>query len=225
MFPISDTKNNRVFPIWTIAIIAINVYVFFIELTSPNTDFLIFHYALVPAFINFAHPASLIPLVTAQFLHGGLLHIITNMWFLWIFGDNVEGRLGFFFFPLFYLAAGVAGNLLQYAFIPSSTIPILGASGAIAGVLGAYQALFPQNKVKTLVFILLFITIVEIPASFVLFYWFILQLFSSAVAISQASDQIGGVAYFAHIGGFAAGWILGKIILLISTNALINKTK
>lgn len=215
MFPIGDTGPTGKFPFWVIILIAINVYVFYLELTVPNPDAFIVHYSLIPAAVSLFNPLSFLPFITSLFLHGGFFHIISNMWFLWIFGDNVEYRLGLFFFPIFYLMAGIIGGLLQYFFIPGSFVPTLGASGAIAGVLGAYYALYPKNKVKTLVFLLVFITIIEIPASLMLFYWLILQLFSSAVSISITStDGGGGIAYFAHIGGFAFGWLLGKIIQL-----------
>jgi len=134
------------------------------------------------------------------------------MRFLWIFGDNVEYKLGFLFFPVFYLLSGLAGGALQYIFVSDSIVPTLGASGAIAGVLGAYLALFPGNKVKTLVFLFLFITVIEIPSSLMLFYWLILQLFSGAAAISVATSDMGGIAYFAHVGGFVFGWFVGKIL-------------
>lgn len=218
MIPLSDTGPTTRFPFWVIAIIAINVYVFYLELTSPSIDTFITQYALIPSAVNLLSPLSLIPFVTSQFLHGGFIHIISNMWFLWIFGDNVEHKLGPLFFPIFYLFSGLAGNILQYLFIAGSDIPLLGASGAIAGVLGAYYALFPNNKVKTLVFILLFVTILEIPASFILFYWLVLQLFNSAASIapSTSSMDIGGVAYFAHIGGFTLGWFFGKLLNITS---------
>lgn len=214
MIPLQDERTSNRFPLWVIIIILVNVYVFFLEITAGNSDDFFARYALVPSLVTLAHPASLLPFITSQFLHAGFLHIIANMWFLWIFGDNVEGRVDFAFFPLFYLSSGLVGNILQYIFIPASNIPILGASGAIAGILGAYFALFGNNKVKTLVFIFLFITIIDIPASFVLFFWFIIQLFSSAVSISTTTADIGGVAYFAHIGGFATGWLMGKILVL-----------
>lgn len=214
MFPLTDSGPKTSFPFWVIVIIAINIYVFYLELTAPNPDAFITQYALVPAMVDFFNLSTLFPFITSQFLHGGFIHIISNLWFLWIFGDNVEDRFGRFFFPVFYLAAGTTGNFLQYIVNSTEPAPIIGASGAIAGVLGAYYAFFPGNKIKTLVFILFFITIVEIPASFILFYWFITQLFSSAIAVSTAATPLDGIAYFAHIGGFVLGWLLGKIISL-----------
>lgn len=211
MFPLKDYNNAHIFPVWVILIIVINVYVFFLEIVSPNSDALIASYALIPTLVDFTRVETLLPFVTAQFLHGGFLHIISNMWFLWVFGKNMEAKLGFFF-PLFYLLAGVLGNLTQYLISADSRLPIIGASGAIAGVLGAYYALFPKHKIKTLIFIL-FVWVVDIPASFLMFYWFITQLFSSAASVSPtAAQNLGGVAYFAHVGGFAMGWLVGKTI-------------
>ncbi|KKS69652.1 hypothetical protein A3E45_00775 [Candidatus Daviesbacteria bacterium RIFCSPHIGHO2_12_FULL_43_11] len=213
MFPLKDTQAAKIFPFWVTVIIALNIYVFSQELISPNADALITHYALVPALVDFSRPSTLFPFVSSQFLHGGFLHIISNMWFLWVFGKNMEGRTGLLF-PFFYVVAGAAGNFLQYLLSPTSMIPILGASGAIAGVLGAYYALFPEHKIKTFIFVLFFASIIEIPVSFMLFYWFITQLFNTAVAVSPAaaSDLGGGVAYFAHVGGFGVGWLVGRIL-------------
>lgn len=213
MLPLSDVRS-KIFPIWVAIFIAINVVVFIFELMSPNPDAFITKYGLVPSAVNFLKPGTLLPFITSQFVHGGFLHIISNMWFLWIFGDNVEEKLGFYFFPVFYLIAGVLGNFVQYILASSANIPMIGASGAIAGVLGAYYALFPNYKVKTLLFVFIFVTIIELPATYILFYWFIIQLFSGAVSVSTLSANIGGVAYFAHIGGFTLGWVLGKLIQL-----------
>lgn len=211
MIPLKDSQPAFIFPFWVITIIAINVYVFYLELTSQSPDAFIAQYALIPSLVDFSFFKSLLPFITSQFLHGGFLHIISNMLFLWVFGDNVEERLGFLFFPIFYLAAGIVGGLLQYSFVPDSNIPMLGASGAVAGVLGAYFALFPNHSVKTLVPVFGFLTVMNIPASFMLIYWFITQLFSGFASVASASADIGGIAFFAHIGGFVFGWIIGKM--------------
>lgn len=211
MFPLQDTKSTGKLQFWTLIIILLNIYVFFLELTVPNPDLLINRYALIPNLVDFSKLITLWPFVTSQFLHGGFIHIISNMWFLWIFGDNVEEKFGFFFFPIFYLLAGAVGGLLQYLFLPDTAIPMLGASGAIAGVLGAYYALFPHNKVKTLVFLFPFVTVIEVSTSLMLFYWFIIQLFSGAAAITLVTSDLGGIAYFAHVGGFITGWLIGKL--------------
>ncbi len=212
MIPLRDSNPTGKFPFWVIVIIAINLYVFYLEITSLNPDLFIANYALIPALLDFGNWESLRPLITSQFLHGGFLHIISNMLFLWVFGDNVEAKFGELLFPVFYLAAGVVGALTQYFFAADSFIPMLGASGAIAGVLGAYFAMFPNHKVDTLVPIFGFPAIVGIPASLMLFYWFFTQIFSGVLSIGVSSTEMGGVAFFAHIGGFAFGWLVAKIV-------------
>lgn len=220
MIPLSDSHPAGKFPFWVIVIIAINIYAFFLELTAPDmetfiapaTNSFIYQYALIPANVNFSDFSTLTPFITSQFLHGGFLHIISNMLFLWIFGDNVEARFGNILFPFFYLAGGAAGGLAQYFFTPSSTLPMLGASGAVAGVLGAYFAWFPNHNVKTLVPFFGFLTVINIPASIMLFYWIATQFLSSFFSLTSAYQDVGGVAYFAHIGGFIFGWILAKIL-------------
>ncbi len=210
MFPISDSIKSGKFPILNITIIGITVFVFIQQFLSPNPDAFIQQYALIPANINFSNLKTLYPFITAIFLHGGFLHILSNMWFLWVFGDDAEARLGKISFLLLYFLAGVLGNLVQYFLMPSSTIPMLGASGAIAGILGAYFILFPYSKIKSLVFIFFFFTVVEIPAPFMLGYWFLLQLLSGAVALPFSSST-GGVAFWAHVGGFITGVVIGRM--------------
>lgn len=212
MIPLSDSHPAGKFPFWVILIIAVNVYVFFLEMTAPDMEAFISLYALIPANVNFTDYSTLIPFITSQFLHGGFLHIISNMLFLWIFGDNVEARFGNILFPFVYLTSGVAGGLAQYVFMPDSTIPMLGASGAVAGVLGAYFAWFGHHTVKTLVPIFGFFTVINVPASIMLFYWIATQFVSSFFSFSETMADVGGVAYFAHIGGFIFGWILAKVL-------------
>src|SRR3989338_9574217 len=143
MFPISDTIKSEKFPFITLFLIATNIYVFFQEITSGNPDAFIVQYSLIPQAVNFFNPLSFLPFVTSIFLHGGFLHIVSNMWFLWIFGDNVEARLGKIKYIILYLAAGTIGNAIQFLLNPSSPNPMLCASGAVSGVLGAYFLLFP----------------------------------------------------------------------------------
>ncbi|MBI2622389.1 rhomboid family intramembrane serine protease, partial [Candidatus Microgenomates bacterium] len=138
MFPLSDANPSRKFPLFNIIIIVITSLVFFLQLSSADQEVFIFQYALVPAQVDLADFATLIPFVTAIFLHGGFLHIISNMWFLWIFGDNIEGHFGWLTFVILYFASGIIGNVAQYILMPDSPIPMLGASGAVAGILGAY---------------------------------------------------------------------------------------
>lgn len=210
MFPLSDSIRARRFPLVNLLLIAATVFVFIQQLTSPNQDLFIRTYSLIPSLVNFNDFSTLVPFVTAIFLHGGFLHIISNMWFLWVFGDNVEGHLGFILFPILYFLAGIVGNIAQYIIMPTSSIPMLGASGAVAGVLGAYYILFKDAKIKTLIPFFGFFTTAEIPAPFMLGYWFVLQVFSGAVSLPFSGDS-GGVAFWAHVGGFAAGVIVGKL--------------
>lgn len=213
MFPIRDHNPSHKLPLITILIILVNAFLFFLEITVPNQDAFIYQYALVPNSIDFTNISTLLPLVSSMFLHGGWLHIISNMWFLWIFGDNIEAQLGHLGFTAFYLISGLAAAFTQYALDPSSTIPILGASGAIAGVLGGYLVIFPHAKIESLVTTFGgFVTTVNIPASFMLFYWFITQLFSGVGSVAVGTHNQGGVAFFAHVGGFVAGWIIAQFI-------------
>ena len=150
----------------------------------------------------------LITAFTSMFLHAGWMHLIGNMWFLWIYGDNVEDILGKAKFLLFYLLSGIAAGLVHVAFNPYSRVPTIGASGAIAGVMGAYMVKFPRSRIVTLVPIFVFLTTVEVPASIILLYWFVIQFFSGLGTIGESHLSQGGVAWFAHVGGFVAGAIL-----------------
>lgn len=211
MFPLSDSIRTKRIPIINITLIAVTIYIFLQQITSPFSELLISRYAFIPAHINFSDFSTLTPFITAIFLHGGILHIISNMWFLWVFGDNVEGYTGWFFYPLIYLLSGVTGNLLQYLFITNSTIPMLGASGAVAGVLGAYFTLFPKAKIKTLIPIFGLPSIINIPSGFMLGYWFLLQIIFGTLSIG-ASQDMNGIAFWAHVGGFLTGIIFGKLL-------------
>jgi membrane associated rhomboid family serine protease len=178
---------------------------------GPQLDEAIFSMAFIPA--RYWLPGNwgfdLFTIVASMFLHGGLLHVGSNMLYLWIFGDNVEDRLGHFRYLLFYLLCGFGATLAHAVFSATSRVPAIGASGAIAGVLGAYLVLWPHARVMTLIPIFFFITVRELPAIFILGFWFVLQLFSGvgSLGIPGAQDA-GGVAYFAHIGGFVAGMVL-----------------
>jgi len=213
MLPIGDVNPRRHFPVATAVIIALNLIVFFYELTLPEDSLqsFVLRAGVVPYQVtnHFGLPAAT-SLFTSMFLHGGWVHIIGNMLYLWIFGDNIEDYLGTVSYVLFYFLAGLAAALAHIASDPSSVVPTIGASGAIAGVLGAYLVLFPRARVRTLIFIFRFIRFVELPALVVLGFWFILQLFSGLASIGAASG--GGVAWFAHIGGFAAGLLAGLIL-------------
>src|SRR5581483_4969821 len=151
MFPLHDSIKARSFPLINIVLILITAFVFFQEITSPDPETFIIQFALIPSRVDLANFATLPPFVTAIFLHGGFLHILSNMWFLWVFGDNVEGYFGKLLYPFVYFISGIVGNVVQYIISPQSSIPLLGASGAVAGALGAYYVLFPHAKIKTLV--------------------------------------------------------------------------
>lgn len=208
MFPISDSIKSGKFPFVTLLIIAVTVYVFYLQITTPGEQ-VIREFALTPNKIDFSNFYSLVPFISAIFLHGGFLHIISNMWFLWVFGDDVEANLGRFKFLALYLTAGLAGNISQFVLMQTSQIPMLGASGAVAGILGAYYVMFPHSTIKTLLFIFIFITIVNIPAPFMLGYWFILQVLSGVYSLPFSGG--GGIAFFAHIGGFLFGMVMAVI--------------
>lgn len=217
MLPLRDDNHALHFPFWVVTIILANLIMFILEVTSPNPDQFVLNYALIPALVNLHDPTTWSGFVTSQFVHGGFIHIISNMWFFWIFGDNVEDQLGFLFFPIFYLISGILGGILQYIFIPDSQIPMIGASGAIAGVLGSYLAFFPTKSVKTLVFLGIFITVISVPAYLMLFYWFITQIIGGFAIVHNVNQaDLGGVAYFAHVGGFIFGYLYSKLLVIPS---------
>ena len=202
----------------TVVLIIVNTLVFLYELTLPqrleNAFFM--SYAMVPARVthligapNVPLQVALAPLLTSMFLHGGWLHLIGNMWFLWVFGDNVEDRLGHFSYLIFYLVCGVGAGLSHLVFNLGSTVPSLGASGAISGVLGAYIVLYPRARVLTLMPLIIFWFTLEIPAFIVLGYWFAIQFLSGITSVGMR--QSAGVAWWAHIGGFLIGVVLIKI--------------
>jgi len=210
MIPIGDLNPRRHFPLATILIIALNVVVFFYQLLLPDDALnrLVLAAGLVPYEVTNRFGVAVVgDLLTSMFLHGGWMHIISNMLYLWIFGDNVEDRLGVPVYAAFYLVAGIGASLAQVAVNPASTIPTIGASGAIAGVLGAYLVMFPKTRVRTLILAFRFIRIVELPALVVLGLWFVLQIFSGLASVSSMAT--GGVAWFAHIGGFVIGILVG----------------
>ncbi|OGH19332.1 MAG: hypothetical protein A2868_00775 [Candidatus Levybacteria bacterium RIFCSPHIGHO2_01_FULL_40_15b] len=209
MFPISDSHKSNKIPFVTLAIIAANIFVFYKQLTLPDGDTFTLKYSLIPSSIDLLRPETLTTFVTSIFLHGGFFHIASNMWFLWIFGDNVEAHLGKIKYALLYLAAGIIGNLAQFILTPASNIPMLGASGAISGVLGSYFILFPSSNIRTFLFMFFFVTVTEIPAVIYIFYWFIIQLFSG-IASLPISFATGGIAFWAHVGGFFTGLILTR---------------
>jgi membrane associated rhomboid family serine protease len=202
MLPIGDDDTSRrTVPVVTYALIALNVLFFFVELTGG--DAFIEQWAFVPSRFLANPTADFLTILTSMFMHAGWLHLGGNMLYLWIFGDNVEDRFGHIKFIIFYLLCGLAATLAQLAFSLGSNVPNLGASGAIAGVLGAYILLFPQGKVR----VLQGQQVIQVPALIVIGLWIVLQLFSSVGSIANTA-QTGGVAYMAHVGGFIAGFVL-----------------
>lgn len=209
MIPLRDINPTRRFPIVTITLIAANALIFIYELNLSDRALneLVLSAGVIPYQVthSFGLPVAR-DLITSMFLHGGWMHLLSNMLYLWIFGNNIEDVLGPFRFTFFYLLCGILASLAQVMVNTNSYIPTIGASGAIAGVLGAYLLLFPNARVQSLVFVFYFIRFVEIPAVIVLGFWFILQFFNGLASLSVPG--MGGVAYFAHIGGFVAGMTL-----------------
>jgi len=210
MLPLRDNIPTRRFPVVTVAIIILNVLVFLLELllqAGGSLGEFFMNWGVVPYELTQQFGLhALVTLFTSLFVHGGFMHILGNMLYLWIFGNNVEDLMGRWKFTIFYLLCGVLAGLAQVAAGPRSEIPAIGASGAIAGVLGAYLVLFPRARVATLVFLGIFVRIANLPAVLVLGFWFVLQLLNGVLSV--ATFESGGVAWFAHIGGFVAGMLL-----------------
>ena len=207
LFPYKDDNPRILVPYVTYCIIGINALIFVLQfnlgISDPSAEkAFIYRFGFIPA------DFSLITIFTSMFLHGGISHIMGNMWFLWVFGDNVEGVLGHLKYAIFYLLCGLAATISQLLINPNSTIPMVGASGAIAGVLGMYMIRFPHARVHVFAFIIIFFTTFRIPAMFVLGFWFFNQLTNGFGSLGF--DTTGGVAWFAHIGGFIAGVMLNQ---------------
>jgi membrane associated rhomboid family serine protease len=223
MIPLRDSNPTRLTPVVTLSIILVCFFVFAWELglqatSEASLDAFVTAWGVVPAELLAAWGAGQFfsqetaTLVTSQFLHGGWLHLLGNLLYLWIFGNNIEDRLGRVLFVLFYLGGGVIAGLTQTLIDPDSTIPLIGASGAIAATLGAYFVLFPGARITTLVFLGFFYQLIEVPAIVVLGFWFVLQLLD---AIGSLGMEVGaGVAFFAHIGGFAAGALVAWLMIV-----------
>jgi membrane associated rhomboid family serine protease len=210
MFPLYDTQRSRHFPLMNWILVLLNGIAFYYEVTlSEEGLFRFIHiWGLVPAHLTLSNPDTWFNILTSMFLHGGWFHILSNMWILIIFGDNIEDKLGSIRYLIFYLLSGTAAVLLQVYFDPASTVPMIGASGAIAGVLGAYLILFPHSRVASLVPIVFIFTMIEVPAFVFLGFWFVSQLFSGWLALQGA--DMSGVAWWAHVGGFVFGILAVK---------------
>lgn len=211
MIPLRDTIRSYSFPVINWSIIILNGLVFLYQISLPQGELLAFirSFGLVPNQINLSNPISWTQLFSNMFLHGGFLHILSNMWILYIFGDNVEDHLGSGRYLMFYVLSGLAANFLQLYFAQGSNVPIIGASGAIAGVLGGYFLLFPRARVITLILLFIFPWFVELPAVLYLGFWFVSQLYSGLFSLGMpSSGAMGGIAWWAHIGGFAFGFLM-----------------
>jgi len=223
MIPIRDDTPTYSTPFINYLLIGLNTLIFLFELSlNPQVrQAFVYQFGVEPVRVLTAlglaqvhvPQASAVPLLTSMFLHASWLHLIGNMWVLWIFGDNIEDHLGHFPYLVFYLVSGLAASLLHILLNPNSTIPSVGASGAIAGVMGAYFLLFPSARVLTLVPLIIFFTFIWLPAWIVLGYWFVLQFLSgAATAIAYSSKTGGGIAFWAHVGGFVAGLLMIKLM-------------
>ena len=227
MIPLHDNIASRRVPIITVALIAVNLAVFLLcaLMNERELQAFLFRYGLIPAKLfrpmkvawfyfnefglsvptHYSLSEALLPLVTCMFLHGSVIHVVGNMWILWIFGDNVEDCLGHLGFLLFYLVCGLASGLVQLLSAPTSPVVTIGASGAVAAVMGAYMVLYPYARVMTFVWLLFYVDVLPIPAFLFLFYWFLVQVLSGTATLG-GSGLAGGVAWWAHIGGFVAGF-------------------
>lgn len=229
MIPIRDTIPSRRVPVVNNTIIGVNIVFFLVQLAQgPALDHFVYLYGLVPARYTVPQVSSyfslgqqIVALFTFMFLHGGWMHLIGNMWSLFIFGDNVEDRLGPVRYVIFYLLCGLASGLTQVIFNAHSTIPTIGASGAIAGVMGAYFVLYPGSRILTLIPIIFIPWFVEIPAFIFLGFWFLLQFLNAA----GSSGQVGGIAWWAHIGGFVFGIIILKLMDRIPATGVSSRLR
>ncbi len=214
MIPIKDNIPTRTIPIITVGFIVVNILIFLwqkIALDGPAGDLVYKYYGLVPRELATAAttrwdllPYNALTIFTSMFLHGGILHLVGNMLYLWIFGNNIEDALGHTRFILFYFLSGIVAAAFQFFYDPASNVPMIGASGAVSGVLGAYLVLYPHARIKTILIIIIFIKVVEIPAVLLLTLWFLMQLLYSGME---------GIAWFAHIGGFIFGLVTAKLLV------------
>lgn len=212
MLPLRDENPTRTIPYVNYTLIAINILVFIFQvMLGSSQETFVYQFALIPAQVTSKLDFSdVFDIFTSMFMHAGLAHIGGNMLYLWIFGDNVEDAMGHGRYLFFYLFGGVAASVAHIVTNPGSQIPTVGASGAIAAVLGAYLVLYPQSRVMTLIFLGYFIRMAMVPATIVLGLWFVLQLFQGVLTLGAA--DVGGVAFWAHIGGFVAGLVLAKLL-------------
>jgi membrane associated rhomboid family serine protease len=219
MFPLKNLSPRLTFPVMTLLLIIVNVLIFVFQASLPDraAEAFINLYGMVPARVSLAIAGhhhvtleqALVPLFTSMFLHGGWLHVLGNMWFLWIFGGQVEDRLGHFTYLVFYLICGLGSGIAQLTFSWSSKTPAIGASGAIAGVLGAYIVFFPSSRILTLVPLFIIWFTAQIPALVFIGLWFLIQFLSAISSLGAAS--MGGIAWWAHVGGFLLGVLIAQL--------------
>jgi membrane associated rhomboid family serine protease len=213
MFPIGDTDVKGAGPAYmTIIFLIINilVFIFMVMMSQPELESFIREYGAIPAEIM--QGEALYSIVTSMFLHGGWVHIISNMLYLYVFGDNVEHTLGHLGFTVFYFIGGLAATGAHIFFNPTSTLPAVGASGAIAAILGAYIVMYPRSRVRLLIFVGIFFWVTRVAAVFFLGIWIVTQLFSGVASLTEtAQTEVGGVAFWAHIGGFVFGFLVGLL--------------
>ncbi len=216
MFPLKDNIPAKNFPIVNIGLIVLNVFFFIYQVSyGQHVDQMIMALGFIPARFmaqqaeNFLDTTRFLPVFSSMFLHGNLFHLISNMWMLWIFGDNVEDCMGHGRYLVFFLLCGIASVAAQTISSPGSMIPMIGASGAISGVLGAYFLTYPQARVLTLLPIIIFIYLIELPAYFFLGFWFVMQFIQGSLhSFNSTTEGTGGIAFWAHVGGFVAGVLL-----------------
>ncbi len=229
MIPIRDIIPSKNYPVVNNAVIGLNVVIYLVQMSQGvNLNRFIYFYGLVPARYSAPHISSyftttqqILPVLSFMFLHGGFWHLLGNMWSLYIFGDNVEDRLGHFRYLLFYLLCGIASGLVHLLFNVNSNVPTIGASGAIAGVMGAYLILHPNSKILTLIPIIFIPWFVEIPAFFFLGFWFVMQFINAA----GSTGSVGGIAWWAHIGGFIFGIVFLKAFLILPVSKISGKVR
>ncbi|MGV1099392.1 rhomboid family intramembrane serine protease [Thiovibrio sp. JS02] len=214
MFPLKDDIPSKSFPVVNLWLIVVNVLCFLYQLSlGPGLEPFVVDYGFIPArFVAELRanlfPGSVVPIFSSMFLHGSLLHVFSNMWMLWIFGDNVEDRMGHGRYLFFYLLCGVAAAFTQFGVSPQARVPMIGASGAISGVIGAYLLLYPGARILTFIPIFILFYLVEIPAYFFIGFWFLMQFLQGTAQFAVGRLAEGGVAFWAHIGGFLAGVFL-----------------
>lgn len=215
MIPLKDKNPRKRFPVITLILIAVNIIVFIYQLSlGSHLEEFYYRFSVIPQRITESihsgaiKPLPYLPLITSLFLHGGWLHLGGNMLYLWVFGDNVEDKLGHGRFLVFYVLCGFVASILHIVIEPASSLPTIGASGAISGILGAYIVMFPKARILTLIPIFIFIQLAELPAYIILGLWFLLQFINGMMSLGYAAAGMGGVAWWAHIGGFIAGLLL-----------------